>query len=160
MLPIFAESMNLGEVSWFFIVHFIAVLFTRVITGRLPDRYLYYVVAYSMVFIAISLLGISFVHSTWQLFPVAFIFGMGYGAVYPALSAFVALNTPINFRGSALGIFTMSFDLGVSAGAIFAGLSTYLGFQMVYRILALVPVAGLIYFMLNFKHMISEEQQS
>ncbi len=75
-------------------------------------------------------------------------FGVGFGLLFPTLSAAVAEHTPSRRRGSAYGIFYAAYSLGVFLGAVFSGsvaeLATNLGAPYLLSsaiALAAIPVA-------------------
>ena len=50
-----------------------------------------------------------------------FVYGIGFGFLFPAMSALIADETEVQTRGTASGIFTAVFSLGVVVGMGSAG---------------------------------------
>jgi MFS family permease len=150
MLPLFAHSRGIINIENFFVLHTLTVVFTRVFTGKLGQKHLSTLVIISMLLLILSLALMSIVNTMGQLLTVAVIYGLGYGAFYPVLSALVVIHTPIHQRGTTLGFFTTAFDLGVSAGTVLGGLSEFVGFRAVYLGTSLIPLAGLLLFILVY----------
>ncbi len=146
MLSLFAAAREIPNPELFFVIHTLTVIATRLITGKLPGSSLSAQVIFSMLVLFLSLVLMSQVQQFWQLMAVAVIYGIGYGAIYPALSSLLILSTPDHLRGTALGIYTAGFDLGVATGAVLAGLSEFIGFSMAYLVTALIPLLGLLLF--------------
>lgn len=146
MLPLFAHHQGIENIENFFVIHTLTVVATRLFTGLLKEKYLPHLVIGSLLLLMLSLIMMSLVETMNQLLLVAFIYGVGYGAIYPALSTLVVLTTPMTQRGSALGFFTAAFDLGVSVGTLLGGLSEFFGFRAVYLFGALIPFLGLLLF--------------
>lgn len=159
MLPLFAQSQGIAHIENFFVIHTLTVIATRLFTGRLDQKYLPHLVIGSLILLIISLVLMSFVQTMEQLLLVAVIYGVGYGAIYPALSALVVLLTPMTQRGAALGFFTAAFDLGASAGTMLGGLSEFFGFQAVYLFGALLPFLGLLLFTFLYLPLLKQAYQ-
>lgn len=159
MLPLFAQSQGIAHIENFFVIHTLTVIATRLFTGRLDQKYLPHLVIGSLILLIISLVLMSFVQTMEQLLLVAVIYGVGYGAIYPALSALVVLMTPMTQRGAALGFFTAAFDLGASAGTMLGGLSEFFGFQAVYLFGALLPFLGLLLFTFLYLPLLKQAYQ-
>ena len=49
------------------------------------------------------------------------VYGVGYGAVFPAVGGAVTIAAPIEERGRAYGLFNVAFDLGISVGPLAGG---------------------------------------
>lgn len=146
MLPLMALERNIPNYSWFFTVNTLAVVATRLFTGKQSKLSLEGIIALSLIALFIGVGLIANVQDLSLLVIAAFIYGLGYGAVYPALSTIVVLNTPSEIRGSAFGLFTSFFDIGVTFGSVWGGFSEYLGFNIIYMLASLVPVLGLVSF--------------
>lgn len=157
MLPLFAHSRGLLNFEYFFVVHTGAVVATRLFTGSSKPERLVILVAGSLLLLTAALVMMSFVHTVSQLLAVAVVYGIGYGALYPALSALLVLYSPQQQRGSALGFFTAAFDLGVSGGTFLGGFSEFIGFSAVYLAASLLPLAGLLLFVLLYLPRLQEQ---
>jgi len=148
MLPLFALERNIEHYSLFFTVNTLAVVATRLFTGKQKGFSQESLIVLSMFFIFLAVFLVANFYSLTMLIIAAFIYGLGYGAVYPALSSLVVLNTPLEIRGSAFGLFTAAFDIGVTLGSSWGGLSEYLGFSFIYLVSSIVPLLGLVVFLL------------
>lgn len=147
MLPLMAIERQIPSYSWFFTVNTIAVVLIRIATGRQHSLSQEAISAASLVVLFFAVGMVTFANNLSALIGAAFIYGLGYGAVYPALSTLVVLNTPAEVRGTAFGFFTAFFDIGVTLGSVWGGFSEYLGFKMVYGIAACAPLLGLFSFL-------------
>jgi MFS family permease len=73
----------------------------------------------------------------------AAIYGIGFGAVQPALMALTADRVPPEERGKAMGTFYAAWELGISSGAAAAGLLlTVTDFSVMLLWSAAMPVCG------------------
>lgn len=146
MLPLLALERNISQYSMFFTVNTLAVVATRLFTGKQNRLTLEALIAFSLLFIFLAVMLVSGSYSLTTLIVAAIIYGLGYGAVYPALSTMVVLRTPGEIRGSAFGLFTAAFDIGVTLGSVWGGFSEYLGFKTIYFLASFAPIMGLICF--------------
>lgn len=143
-LPILGQERNLPGYGYFFIFETIAVMFIRLVGGPLADRVGgKRIISAALVVVTASVLLFSFVTTLPALIAIALLYGLGYGAAYPALTAAVLERTRPEDKGKALGLFTTTFDLGVAAGSLLGGTSEFLSFAGVYLISALFPLIGI-----------------
>jgi MFS family permease len=148
MLPLLALERNIQNYSWFFTANTISTVAIRLFTGKQKFLSQEAIIAISLIFVFIPVCLLSQVNNLPLLILAALIYGLGYGAVYPALSTLVVLNSPVHLRGSAFGFFTAFFDLGFTLGSVWGGFSEYLGFRTVYFLGSFVPLVGLACFLL------------
>ncbi len=144
MLPLLAVERGIDGYGWFFTINTLAVICTRLITGRQEKLSLERLIIFSLVIIFIAVAILALAYSFQVLAFSAIIYGLGYGAVYPALSAIVVNNASAGSRGAALGFFTAAFDIGVSLGSVWGGMSEFLNFTFVYFLASLVPLLGVL----------------
>lgn len=90
--------------------------------GRLSDRWgRLPMVALGLALIALALLLLSFLTAWGPMMGAMFLYGLGFGVLFPAKSALVADETTPLTRGTASGIFTAMFSVGMIAGTGMAG---------------------------------------
>lgn len=152
MLPLMALERGIEHYSWFFVVNTSAVVFTRLLTGKQTRLSHESIIALSLLAVFVSVMIIARGNTLSLLLFAAFIYGLGYGGAYPALTTLVVLNTPSEIRGVAFGLFTAFFDIGVTLGAFWGGFSEYLGFQVIYFSASLTPLVGLLIFIFFLRH--------
>jgi MFS family permease len=150
MLPLFAKARNIEGVSTFFFINTLCMVLVRFIASRIDDRHLPDLILSCIAVLSASMIIMSRVHSFKMLVVAAVIYGLGYGGLYPAMSALVVLTVKPELRGRALGIYTAAFDLGVASGATIGGLSQFIDFGLVYLLTAAFPVTG---FILFYRHL-------
>ena len=85
--------------------------------GRLSDRWgRERTIAFSFALVALALVFLSML-SQWQTLMVGmFVYGIGFGFLFPAMSALIADETEPSTRGTASGVFTATFSLGAVVG--------------------------------------------
>jgi MFS family permease len=102
----------------------VAVVSTRLIAGRLPDRFGARRCAVAAAGAeATGLLIVAFAGASAPVAAAgAVLMGVGFSTIYPALALLVVEGTEADRTGTALGAFTAFFDLGVGLGAPLIGL--------------------------------------
>ncbi len=90
--------------------------------GRLSDRWgRERLIGAGLLLLALALLGLSQT-SRWEILMAwMFIYGIGLGLLFPAMTALLADETEVSIRGSASGIFFSMLSLGIIAGMWSAG---------------------------------------
>lgn len=103
--------------------------------GRLP------LIVLGLVLIAVSLLILTVLQDWGMMMGTMFLYGVGFGLLFPAMSALIADEAEISVRGTASGIFTATFSLGIVVGTATAG---WLAERQAFHpfVLAALVVAG------------------
>ncbi|MET0513746.1 MAG: MFS transporter [Nitrospiraceae bacterium] len=121
-LPLFVQYHNLGNAGLFFTVYSIVVVVLRPLSGRLSDRFgRSAVIIPGMFFLAVSMAVLAYTTSMAGLLWTAVLQGIGFGAVHPAIMAWIVDRSTIHDRGPALATLMMAFDIGVGLSAIGLG---------------------------------------
>jgi MFS family permease len=122
-LPLFVQYHNLGNAGLFFTVYSIVVVALRPLSGRLSDRFgRSAVIIPGMIFLTASMVVLAYTTSTAGLLWTAVLQGIGFGAVHPAIMAWIVDRSTVHDRGPALATLMMMFDVGVGLSAIGLGL--------------------------------------
>jgi len=144
-LPLMAHERGIAGYGWFFVLQTALVVLTRMFSGRAVDRWgARPVVVGALVALSGSLAVLAFTSSLCSLLSAAVLYGLGYGASYPALSSTVVRSAPSASRGKAFGAYTAAQDLGVAVGAMLGGLSHYVGWTGTYLGMAGVILLSLL----------------
>jgi MFS family permease len=145
-LYIAREGRNSG---FFFLAVSATILVLRPFAGRAADRYGRATVITPAAFtIAVAMFTIASGASLPTLLAGAVLFGVGWGALFPALFAMTLDRVKASERGSATGTFTAAFDLSFGAGAALLGGVLQLGsFTAVFLVAGLGALAaGMIFY--------------
>lgn len=137
-LPIYAEEKGVPGIQLYFFTFAIALMVSRTFAGRIYDRYGHkyiFVPGAGLVGIAMILLG--WLPNMFTLLFAAVCYGLGFGALQPALQAWAVEKAPKNRKGMANATFFSSFDLGVGIGAILFGQIAVFGYAWIYYTAAL-----------------------
>ncbi len=147
-LPVYAPKQGLTNIGIFFTTYAIFTLISRVIAGKLSDRYgRRKVILPFLILLTIATFLLPFLQSLYLLVLIGACFGLGFGAFMPALNAFVVDSTLPHERASALAFFTAFMDVGITTGAVILGIvGEYWGYATMYGVGGIVVSLGFILF--------------
>lgn len=137
-LPLHALDRGVEGIQLYFFIFAIFIMVSRLFSGRLYDRKghkLIFLPATALVFLAMLLL--AWLPNMLVLLTAAALFGLGFGAVQPALQAWAVNRAPADRKGMANATFFSCFDLGVGVGAILFGqIASILNYTSIYLVAA------------------------
>jgi MFS family permease len=108
--------------SLFFTVNALAIVFVRLTTSHLADRYGTRAVLYpSFAAIPISFALLAVANTRSLLIAAAILFGIGLGGAFPAMMSFLVGNTEPENRARTFGSFVWAFDTGIGLGSLAIG---------------------------------------
>jgi len=141
-LPLLAEKRGIEQLGLAYTVYGIAIITTRLVTGRLldmPDRRR--VLLPAAIVMATGLFGFALADSLWMLLVAAALTASGGGVFHPAL---IAIHVDsIEARGKATAAFYLAFDLGIGIGAwLLAPILEYAGIGVMYMVAAAITLAA------------------
>jgi MFS family permease len=94
------------------------------VTGGLVDRIgARRALTLSQVVAGVGAAGIAFIHSPWQAFAVAAIYGFGASGYWPAIQSMLATAVPAAQRDAAFSLHFMALNAGIGLGAVIGGLA-------------------------------------
>lgn len=150
MLNFFSAFLKENGISVrsFFLTYSVTVILIRVLGGKLPDMVERRKIALpSMLVIAVSLLATFSVNSAMSAVVVSFLFSLGYGILYPTVSAMIIDRASDDQRGTAMGAFNMSFSVGINLFAFMLGVvARDHGFPKMYSVTGILMLAGCVIF--------------
>ncbi|PCD09434.1 MFS transporter [Peribacillus simplex] len=140
-LPLYTIEKGLTGIQGYFFLYALALIFTRMFAGKIYDQKGHQAVFIpSTLFIVVAMLLLARMPSNMILYMAAIFYGIGFGAVQPALQAWSLEHAARNRKGMANATFYSFFDLGIGIGAILFGQIGYLfGYISIY-IMAAVSV--------------------
>ena len=150
-LPVYAPRQGITNFGIFFTTYAIFTLISRVIAGKLSDRYgRRKVILPFLTLLAAATFLLSFLADVRLLVLIGACFGLGFGAFMPALNAFVVDRTLPHERASALAFFTSFMDVGITAGAVILGIiGEYWDYGAMYIVAGLIVCLGILLFALG-----------
>lgn len=144
-IAIFARSRGFQNPGFYFMIQALALLISRIFTGRIADRYGRQIaIIPGLILGALALVLLPFAHSLSDFVLSASLFGFGFGAAQPATMALLIDRVSPERRGLASSTYYMGFDSGISIGSILLGaVSQHLGFGVMWPIAAGCILLGL-----------------
>ena len=133
---------------YFFLTYTIAVTAVRIFGGRISDKLGRKVIASPcLLAVSISLAAMYFVESPLSAVLISLFFSIGYGFLYPTLSALVIDKAKSDERGKAMGAFNASYSLGINFLAFPLGLiARDFGYEIMYFVTGCMVFLGFILF--------------
>jgi MFS family permease len=143
-IPIIATQRGLANAGIFYTVFALAVLLVRAKAGRISDqRGRAAVILPGMLVASAAFATLGLTSGAAGVLVGAAIYGVGFGAIQPALLALTADRVPPEERGKAMGTFYTAWELGISTGAVASGLLlTVMHFPLMLLASATMPIAG------------------
>jgi MFS family permease len=145
----FGESRSIAGMSWFFTVHNIAIIVTRLFAWRLKNRFsATAIITGGLAVIGAGTLLTAFAGSLWMMLLASVIMAVG-GTLYSQyLQSFILLHAPEQRRGMANSTMMVFQDVGSGVGAAAFGVtSEHLGYPFSFAAAGIVtclaiPVAA------------------
>lgn len=133
-LPLYTAEKGVSGIQWYFLLYALALMVTRLFSGRLYDRRGHRAIFVpSALLIMSGMLLLAWMPGESVLYIAAVLYGMGFGSVQPALQAWSIEKTAPNRKAMANATYFSFFDLGVGIGAIVFGQIGYLfGYRSIY----------------------------
>ncbi|MEH7177855.1 MFS transporter [Neobacillus vireti] len=138
-IPIFALSLGIEDIGLYYTFYSFALLFTRIVGGKLADKYgSSYVIIPGLVIMTLSFVVLANAQSLGGFILSGVLYGLGLGSVEPALNAIMIKLCPPDRRGAGNSTFFTAKDIGGGVGAIALGfISLHAGFKAVFLYSAL-----------------------
>jgi MFS family permease len=133
---------------YFFLTYTIAVSAVRIFGGRISDSLGRKAVASPCLFIvSVSLASMYFIDNVISAILISLFFSIGYGFLYPTLSALVIDNAKSDERGKAMGAFNATYSLGINFLAFPLGLiARDFGYEVMYFVTGCMVFLGFLLF--------------
>lgn len=152
-MPIFGAARNIDNIGLFFTVYAITVILSRIITGRIADRYGFYKTFLPSVILTIMMfITLAFANSLPTVLLAAVFYGIGYGTLQPIMNAIVIKLAPLDRRGSANATYYATMDISFGLGSVIWGAASQsFGFTTVFIACAVSVVISIViyYFILH-----------
>ncbi len=129
------------EPHWFYLSVFAAtIVFIRVFFSHLADRLRTTTIVYpSLALVPVAFAILAVARSRWHLASSAILFGIGFGAMWPAFVSFVLGRTDPRRRARTFGSIVWAFDAGIGIGSLLIGaLAQRYGFGVAFAVGAVV----------------------
>lgn len=146
-----------SSTGFFFTFMALGMAVSRLFSGRLVDRGMVtQVIEAGLYLVCFCFFGLnscgwlttwSLQWTTYFLFTIALLLGIGFGTMFPAYNTLFVNLAPNNQRGTATSTYLTSWDVGIGAGMLLGGyIAEIATFKMAYLFGAALTVISLFYF--------------
>ncbi|KXK39553.1 MAG: MFS transporter [Saprospiraceae bacterium] len=148
---LYGKEINIQNAGIFFLFLASGIVFSRVNSGRYVDRgHLHIVMMIAMCAIIVGFVSFAIFHNIIMYSASAFILGIGYGTLFPALQTIYINMAPSSKRGTANSTYLTGFDLGIGSGMLLGAIfAEKYGFASMYLITAGLCFVALVMYWLN-----------
>ncbi|MCC6252397.1 MAG: MFS transporter [Bacteroidia bacterium] len=148
---LYGKEIGIENPGYFFLFMASGIVLSRINSGKLVDKgFLHNVMAIAITAIGVGFLLFAYFHNIYLFCISAFILGLGYGTLFPALQTIYINMAPSSKRGTANSTYLTGFDLGIGIGML---LGAYIGdkynFSIMYMITSALCVIALILYWFN-----------
>ncbi len=146
-ISVYLTSKGLN-ISFFFVTYTVTVAALRILGGRISDVFGRKGVASPSLFLfSVAIASLTLANSVFMVVLFSVLFSIGYGMLYPTLSALVIDKAWPDERGKAMGAYNASFSMGVNFPTFgFGIIAKNWGFVHMYLISAFIVFVGFIIF--------------
>ncbi len=150
-LPLYSPGRGMDNPGLFFIPFALVAMSTRGLAGRASDRFgRSATIVPGMLLAAAALVIHAQANSLSMFITVAVVYGLAFSLIHPALMALLIDRVRPEARGVTMATFTAGFDLGIGIGSFVAGwMLEIMNFPAMYRWMAVVPLMGMVIFVLG-----------
>ncbi|WP_042168232.1 MFS transporter [Paenibacillus gorillae] len=162
-ITLFGIEKGLANIGYFFLVVAISEVLIRFVSGPLFDRKgRFWVLFPSAILCVIGCVLLYKTETTAMLLLAAVFYGLGFGALFPALQAWVINRVEPERRGVATATYYNLFDIGIGSGAILLGFAAmWTNYATMFLFSGLFFVVYLVlYLVYERKHGIRGREQS
>ena len=157
-IALYVSSLGLTSNSgFFFSIMAVGMILSRITSGKLVDKgFITQNIRKGIVIAAVAMVGEvvlemvmlkDFTIGCVLYYFVAFLFGYGFGTLFPAMNTLFINLAPHNRRATANSMYLTGWDVGIGIGAFLGGyISEHLGFMSVYAIGLLCAMIALVVF--------------
>lgn len=133
---LYGKEIGIQNAGIFFLFLAGGIILSRVTSGRFVDRgHIHKVMATALLVISLGFLGFAQLNNIYAFCASAFLIGIGYGTLFPALQTIYINMAPSSKRGTANSTYLTGFDLGIGIGMLLgAYLAGAYGFSTMYLI--------------------------
>lgn len=133
----------------------VTIVIYRVCFSHLGDRVGTKVVLYpSLMLIPIAFAVLAVATVRWEMIASAILFGLGFGAAYPAFASFILANSDPDRRARTFGSIVWAFDTGIGTGSLVIGsLGEHVSLRAAFLVAAVISCFSIPIFMWSSRHL-------
>ncbi|MBS4220963.1 MFS transporter [Bacillus sp. FJAT-49711] len=145
-MALYAKELNIEGVAWFYFINTISAFLIRFVSGKTFDRIgPVWVIIPSSISMIIGFTLLYQSTTLYGLLSAACLYGIGQGALFPALQAWVLNKTTPDRYLKVTSMFYNSLDIGIGGGSAILGLvAAKLSYSLIYLVSAYIMLAFLI----------------
>lgn len=150
---LYGKETGVSNPGIFFLFLACGLILSRVTSGRFVDKgYIHQVMAVALLVIICGFVCFALFHTITAFCLSAFLVGLGYGTLFPALQTIYINMAPSSKRGTANSTYLTGFDLGIGIGMMAgAYIADIYNFSTMYLITASSVLIGLFIYWINSK---------
>lgn len=143
---LYGKSIDILNAGIFFLFLATGLVLSRITSGKLVDKgHLHKVMVAAILLLTIGFVSFALFQNIISYSISAFIMGIGYGTLFPALQTIYINIAPASQRGTANSTYLTGFDLGIGIGMLVgAYIEEKSGFTSMYLTTAFLGVIALI----------------
>jgi MFS family permease len=155
---LYGKEMSIQNSGIFFLFLASGIVLSRINSGKLVDKgHLHKVMVVAITVITIGFTSFALVQNMYSYCISAFLLGIGYGTLFPALQTIYINMAPASKRGTANSTYLTGFDLGIGLGMLIgAYLEDHFGFTSMYLLTAGSCLIALFIYWFNSKRVIEK----
>jgi MFS family permease len=152
---IYALERHVTPASLYLTSMAVSIILVRVFTAHLADRLGPLRIIYpAFAMVPIAFVVLVFAHTRWQMIASAFLFGAGFGWMYPAFVAFMLTKTDPSRRARTFGSMVWAFDTGIGIGSLLIGaIGQRYGLSNAFAAAAAISCLSIPAFLVNVKRL-------
>jgi MFS family permease len=148
---LYGKETGIDNPGIFFLFLAGGIILSRVTSGKFVDKgHLHKVMVTALLVITCGFISFSLLHNIYFFCFSAFIIGIGYGTLFPALQTIYINMAPASKRGTANSTYLTGFDLGIGTGMLMgAVIAGRYGFNNMYLITAGLCAISIVIYWFN-----------
>lgn len=148
---LYGQQIGITNAGMFFLFIAAGIILSRVTSGKYVDKgYLHPIMMVALLVISIGFYSFSEFHNVYAYCISAFLIGIGYGTLFPALQTIYINMAPASQRGTATSTYLTGFDIGIGLGMLLgAHLGGELGFSRMYFLTGFGTLIALVIYWFN-----------
>ncbi|MBX2930388.1 MAG: MFS transporter [Chitinophagaceae bacterium] len=155
---LYGKEIAIQNSGIFFLFLASGIVLSRINSGKLVDKgHLHRVMVVAISIITIGFTSFALVQNIYAYCIAAFLLGIGYGTLFPALQTIYINMAPTSKRGTANSTYLTGFDVGIGTGMLVGGLlEDHIGFSNMYLVTAGSCLIALLIYWFNSKRVIEK----
>lgn len=155
LVPDFSEFLNVGNKGLYFTVYFLASLFSRIIAGKVSDKFgRVLVIKSGMILILLGLIITGWATTKFIFLLGAGFYGFGGGVASPTVFAWTVDLSSSENRGRGISTMFLALEIGIGLGALISGWifnNQLENISLAFGLCAFLVISALIYLQVFWK---------